>query len=154
MKFKGAFLKKFIPVTPKEKRHCQNFSYLDKPLLDSSSPCPSPTPIFQQLYQAVAYWERFLSDSPEKLRRKLSLDLGTKFGSSLDEPDETDDEHSIDTSPNVENMKKRHSVYFSEITETKKFGERRKSSPAELTLSEVKNKKQNFIKIRIIDDNS
>lgn len=116
----------------------------------SSSPCPSPSPIFQQLYQAVAYWERFLSDSPEKLRRKLSLDLGTKFG-SLDEPDETDDEHSYDNSPNVENMKKRHSVNFSEIT-GKKFDVRRKSSPAELTLSEDKNMKQNFIKIRINDD--
>lgn len=122
--------------------------------MDSSSPCPSPSPIFQQLYHAVAYCERFLSDSPEKCSRKLSLGhLSLKFG-SLDEPDETDDENSNDNSPSIENMKKRHSVNFCEITEDKKFFDRRKSSPAELTLSEDKNKKQNFIKIRIIDDNS
>lgn len=121
--------------------------------ISSQSPCPSPSPIFQQLYHAVAYWERFLSDSPEKLTRKLSHDLGLKFG-SLDEPDETDDEHSIDNSPSVENMKKRHSVNFSEITQDKKICDRRKSSPADLTLSEDKNKKQNLIKIRIFDDNS
>lgn len=119
----------------------------------SSSPCPSPSPIFQQLYNAVAYLERFLSDSPEKCSRKVSHDLGLKFG-SLDEPDETDDEHSNDNSPSIKNLKKRHSVYSSEITEDKKFCARRKSSPADLTLSEDKKKKQNFIKIRINDDNS
>lgn len=29
------------------------------------SQCPSPTPLFQQLYVAVAHWERVLADSPE-----------------------------------------------------------------------------------------
>lgn len=83
----------------------------------------------------------------------MSHDLGLKFG-SLDEPDETDDEHSNDNSPSIKNLKKRHSVHSSEITEDKKLCARRKSSPADLTLSEDKKKKPNFIKIRINDDNS
>lgn len=29
------------------------------------SPCPSPTPLFQQLYLAVAHWERVLAESPD-----------------------------------------------------------------------------------------
>lgn len=120
----------------------------------SSSPCPSPLPIFQQLYHAVAYWERILTDSPDSTR-KYSLDnnLGLKFG-SLDDPDETDDEHSNTNSPKIDKMKKRFSVNFAEISENKKHHERRKSSPADLTSSEDKNKKQSFIKIRIVDDNS
>lgn len=47
---------------------------------DPSSPCPSPTPLFQQLYAAVAHWERVLSGSPELLREvlgKYSPDSGT-----------------------------------------------------------------------------
>lgn len=35
------------------------------------SPCPSPTPLFQQLYAAVAHWERVLSGSPELLLEVL-----------------------------------------------------------------------------------
>lgn len=150
--FQGAIrdlvlLKKSIPVT------LENFSFLDKPLLhSSSSPCPSPLPVFQQLYHAVTYLERILSDSPDKCTRKYFLDnnLSLKFGSL----DETDDENSSNNSPRVESMKRGLSVNLSEINEIKDLYQRRKSSPAELPLSEDKNKKQNFIKIRIIDDNS
>lgn len=120
----------------------------------SSSPCPSPLPIFQQLSHAVAFWERILTDSPDNTR-KYSLDnnLGLKFG-SLDDPDGTDDEHSNNNTPKIDKMKKRFSVNFSEISEDNKIHKRRKSSPADLTSSEDKNKKQSFIKIRIVDDNS
>lgn len=30
-----------------------------------NSPCPSPTPIFQQLYLALANWDRLVSESPD-----------------------------------------------------------------------------------------
>lgn len=35
-----------------------------QPPLTGVSPCPSPTPFFQQLYHAVAYMEQELSESP------------------------------------------------------------------------------------------
>lgn len=62
------------------------------------SQCPSPTPLFQQLYVAVSHWERVLADTPELLieRHKIIKDLENiqtnKIYHSRDEGDETDDE--------------------------------------------------------------
>ncbi|XP_055645249.1 oxysterol-binding protein-related protein 8 isoform X2 [Toxorhynchites rutilus septentrionalis] len=55
-------LMKYLPPSPPNKQ------YLHVEPIEKSyprSPCPSPTPIFQQLYLAVAHWERYLRDSPD-----------------------------------------------------------------------------------------
>lgn len=88
------FLAKYIPATPPpsynraEPKKRKSIGILGSPLKGSSfegddesgaSPCPSPTPLFQQLYAAVSYWERMLAGSPELMREvlgKLSPDLG------------------------------------------------------------------------------
>lgn len=78
------FLAKYIPATPpppphdasaQRKRSLAVFGSPQKGSLDdggrSYSPCPSPTPLFQQLYAAVAHWERVLAGSPELMKEVL-----------------------------------------------------------------------------------
>lgn len=66
----------------------------------SPSPCPSPTPLFHQLYAAVAHWERVLAGSPELLKEvlgKYSPDLadGGGEGPGLDLRKKTASMHNL-----------------------------------------------------------
>uniref|UniRef100_A0A182MUS2 Oxysterol-binding protein n=1 Tax=Anopheles culicifacies TaxID=139723 RepID=A0A182MUS2_9DIPT len=69
------YLLKYLPPSPPEKNNLR-VETIEKSLPRSA--CPSPTPIFQQLYLAVAHWERYLRDSPEFFRCR-SVDVGGPF---------------------------------------------------------------------------
>ncbi|XP_035779935.1 oxysterol-binding protein-related protein 8-like isoform X1 [Anopheles albimanus] len=71
-----SYLLKYLPPSPPDKRNLR-VEPIEKSLPRSA--CPSPTPIFQQLYLAVAHWERYLSDSPDLLRCQ-SVDFGRGGG--------------------------------------------------------------------------
>ncbi|XP_058455547.1 oxysterol-binding protein-related protein 8 isoform X2 [Malaya genurostris] len=60
------YLLKYLPPSPPDDA---NLSVDPSKSPFPHSPCPSPTPIFQQLYLAVAHWERYLRDSPEFMRQ-------------------------------------------------------------------------------------
>lgn len=103
---KPQFLAKYIPPTPPP----ENRQSLIRPQTISRSvsrsPCPSPTPLFQQLYHAVSHWERIMADSPDELmaeKQKLIKDLEnlpkSKIYISRDDGDDTDDERSNEPSP-------------------------------------------------------
>ncbi|XP_035897955.1 oxysterol-binding protein-related protein 8 isoform X2 [Anopheles stephensi] len=67
-----SYLLKYLPPSPPEKQNLR-VEPIEKSLPRSA--CPSPTPIFQQLYLAVAHWERYLRDSPDFFRCR-SVDIG------------------------------------------------------------------------------
>lgn len=164
------FLKKYLPTTP-DKKYMRSLSPFDNIRFTPRSPCPSPTPIFQQLYHALSHWERIMSESPEQFQEKFrlldeKLKLETerygRFG-SLDEPDETDDEGSQnddnDENKSDNTLIKRSNSYLdlSGINEKSSSGhslgvagaslkERRKSSPADLI--DAKSGGQLFVKSR------
>uniref|UniRef100_A0A182JBS4 Uncharacterized protein n=1 Tax=Anopheles atroparvus TaxID=41427 RepID=A0A182JBS4_ANOAO len=88
------YLLKYLPPSPPDKRGLR-VEPIEKSLPRSA--CPSPTPIFQQLYLAVAHWERYLRDSPD-LFRSRSVDVGQQrmLQASPGEGDEEDeDEDSV-----------------------------------------------------------
>lgn len=100
---KPLFLAKYIPPTPPLESRSNHLNPSQShthngPASQYRSQCPSPTPLFQQLYVAVSHWERVLADSPELLieRQKIIKDLENvqpnKIYHSRDEGDETDDE--------------------------------------------------------------
>ncbi|XP_052868675.1 oxysterol-binding protein-related protein 8 isoform X1 [Anopheles cruzii] len=72
------YLLKYLPPSPPDKQNLR-VEPIEKSLPRSA--CPSPTPIFQQLYLAVAHWERYLRDSPEVLRCR-SVDFGHQLSTS------------------------------------------------------------------------
>lgn len=96
-----------------------------------NSPCPSPTPIFQQLYLALSHWDRLLAESPDlMLNEPGALDVnanGLQRSNSYN--------HSID----------------SDMIVTKSPVNRRRSYPANLTVHQNITK-QTAIKIRILND--
>lgn len=96
-----------------------------------NSPCPSPTPIFQQLYLALSHWDRLLAESPDlSLNESSALDVnanGLQRSNSYN--------HSIDSDKIVIN---------SPVN-------RRRSYPANLTVKRNVTK-QSAIKIRILND--
>lgn len=77
------FLAKYIPATPPPLKMSSEDGLKRRKMLfrrspshsrsgaDDNSPCPSPTPLFQQLYAAVSHWERVLAGSPELLKEVL-----------------------------------------------------------------------------------
>lgn len=77
---KPVFLAKYIPATPPPLNRSEDGSRQTPPLAlkqqgsvdeGRASPCPSPTPLFAQLYAAVAHWERVLAGSPDLLNEVL-----------------------------------------------------------------------------------
>ena len=95
-----------------------------------NSPCPSPTPIFQQLYLALSHWDRLLAESPDLLKEHSALDVnvnGLQRSNSFN--------HSIDSDKIV----------------TKSPINRRSSYPANLTVDRNMSK-QTAIKIMILND--
>lgn len=151
------FLKKYLPITP-DKKIARSLSPLDNIRFSPRSPCPSPTPIFQQLYHALAHWERIMSESPELIQQKirlfdekLKMQADNKFSNfgSLDDPDESDDEGSqnedYDNAQNNEIIIKKSNSFLN-LTELKDkssseyllevggaiLKERRRSSPGDL----------------------
>ena len=101
---KPIFLAKYIPPTPPQSRGTSNKDFQQSVL---RSQCPSPTPLFQQLYIAVSHWERVLADTPDLLKEKDKLirDLENlpqataSRSRSRDEGEDTDDECSAEASP-------------------------------------------------------
>lgn len=68
---KPVFLAKYIPATPPlsdDKRRPLSQGSSGGGAFGRESPCPSPTPLFNQLYAAISHWERVLADSPEVLK--------------------------------------------------------------------------------------
>ncbi|XP_041788178.1 oxysterol-binding protein-related protein 8 isoform X3 [Anopheles merus] len=94
------YLLKYLPPSPPEKKNLR-VEPIEKSLPRSA--CPSPTPIFQQLYLAVAHWERYLRDSPDffrcrsvdvggPLRRRMPSSSGTVSPAGADGDEEEDEE--------------------------------------------------------------
>lgn len=79
---------KYLPPSPPDKNNL-HVETIEKSF--PRSPCPSPTPIFQQLYLAVAHWERYLRDSPDFLRH-LSTESGVEQQSGSQSPAGIDDD--------------------------------------------------------------
>lgn len=106
-------------------------------ILFPNSPCPSPTPIFQQLYLALANWER-LSESPDYL----------KFSSHS---------YNDDVKPEMgkEKFVRSNSVDSSNINNNQSLAKvvvpRRKSNPVEISRVSTNNEmeKQSIVQIRI-----
>lgn len=105
-----------------------------------NSPCPSPTPIFQQLYLALSHWDRLLAESPDLLKQSSELDVNAN-ANGLQRSNSFN--HNID----------------SDKSGTKSPVNRRRSYPVNLTVNRNM-AKQTAIKIRILnhvddtDDNS
>lgn len=104
-------------------------------ILFPNSPCPSPTPIFQQLYLALANWER-LSESPDC--------------SKLSSHSQNDD---VEPEMGKEKIVRSNSVDSSNINQSlaKVVVPRRKSNPVEISRAATNNEmeKQSTVQIRI-----
>ncbi|XP_058811906.1 oxysterol-binding protein-related protein 8-like isoform X2 [Topomyia yanbarensis] len=115
------YLLKYLPPSPtdEENLHVEPGQSPFPP-----SPCPSPTPIFQQLYLAVAHWERYLRDSPEFMRHRDQYGSGTLSPSAI--PDDVFDE-----SGGAERRRNSLQVGLTPGGPTADEKIRRRSSPAE-----------------------
>ncbi|XP_038105461.1 oxysterol-binding protein-related protein 8 isoform X3 [Culex quinquefasciatus] len=137
------YLMKYLPPSPPDKRHLPVVS-IEKSQPRSS--CPSPTPIFQQLYLAVAHWERYLRDSPELFPRSPGrFDEDDQLRSGMLSP--SDDV--FDEAGDIGRRRSSLQVGFSparQVYSTPGEKQRRRSSPAEFS------KANSGITIRISDD--
>lgn len=101
-----------------------------------NSPCPSPTPYFQQLYLAVANWDRLMTDSPDYMKEKSPLFRDFDDGRKLPILKRAQSEYhsdNIDTNENDSLKNRRNSLQvlsFDDITHLEQ--QRRKSSPADI----------------------
>lgn len=133
---------KYLPPSPPDKRHLPVVS-IEKSQPRSS--CPSPTPIFQQLYLAVAHWERYLRDSPELFPRSPGrFDEDDQLRSGMLSP--SDDV--FDEAGDIGRRRSSLQVGFSparQVYSTPGEKQRRRSSPAEFS------KANSGITIRISD---
>lgn len=152
------FLAKYIPATPPpaiafDKRRQSTFG---SPTSSQGSragesgvppsPCPSPTPLFQQLYAAMSHWERLLADSPELLK-ELTV-LKGKYSPDRENEDDSDGGGGGDDGDVVVKMRtsSMHNLAVTdhELTVKKLAREesvRRKSSPGGLLLAAAMAKK-------------
>ncbi len=98
------------------------------------SPCPSPTPIFQQLYLALAKYERMFSDSPDPTM------LAKNEKAEIVEESETLQVRSRCNSLSSTN---------NEMDSIKINNGRRGSSPAHLSIEKIGKNLKPVVKIRI-----
>ncbi|XP_062558053.1 oxysterol-binding protein-related protein 8 isoform X3 [Armigeres subalbatus] len=146
------YLMKYLPPSPPGKNNL-HVEPIEKSF--HRSPCPSPTPIFQQLYLAVAHWERYLRDSPDFLRY-LSTESGVEPQSGAVTPAGIDDDvfDEDGTMHSVERRRGSLQVAFPLVSGNGKWEysdeerHRRRSSPAEFN----KECGTSGITIRISDD--
>nr|XP_029723351.1 oxysterol-binding protein-related protein 8-like isoform X2 [Aedes albopictus] len=140
------YLMKYLPPSPPDKNNLQ-VETIEKSF--RRSPCPSPTPIFQQLYLAVAHWERYLRDSPDFLRY-LSTESGVEQQSGSLSPAGIDDDVFDENGgfPSYERRRGSLQVGFSPGHDADEQRARRRSSPAEFN----KECGTSGITIRISDD--
>ncbi|XP_061497349.1 oxysterol-binding protein-related protein 8 isoform X2 [Anopheles gambiae] len=163
------YLLKYLPPSPPEKKNLR-VEPIEKSLPRSA--CPSPTPIFQQLYLAVAHWERYLRDSPDffrcrsvdvggPLRRRMPSSSGTVSPAGADGDEEEDEEvfrcgGRDDGTMLMAGGRRRNSYQVGTVAETSDTGKlmavngseklRRRSSPADFSQG------HHGITIRISDD--
>ncbi|XP_055542855.1 oxysterol-binding protein-related protein 8 isoform X2 [Wyeomyia smithii] len=137
------YLLKYLPPSPPDKNNLRV-----EPFKKSypRSPCPSPTPIFQQLYLAVAHWERYLRDSPEFIRHR-DADQDTLSPCSNDDvftehscSDQRRNSLQVGLSPGAS--------FDRDGAETRT---RRRSSPAEFNKQPGRLLSDNGITIRVLD---
>lgn len=129
-------LLKYVPPSPPEKYRPHSRYSVDCRRLSTiqRSPCPSPTPLFQHLYLAVAHWERCMSDSPDFIKDFFNLSHKDDAATAA-----TDDKalrkrsNSMDSFSETKRDAARATFSFS-----KKFQKnRRQSTPAAITSSKL-----------------
>lgn len=74
---------KFLPFLRVFTPRPNNIVIAGKKIYFPQSPCPSPTPAFQQLYMALAHIERLTQESPENLTSTIFNDFTEKRRSSM-----------------------------------------------------------------------
>ncbi|XP_065088867.1 oxysterol-binding protein-related protein 8 isoform X2 [Ochlerotatus camptorhynchus] len=121
------YLMKYLPPSPPESKTL-HVEPIEKSF--HRSPCPSPTPIFQQLYLAVAHWERYLRDSPDLLRYPNDQGTLSPAGTDDDVFDENDD-FSIGSRRGSLQVGYSPGPHGKLLESTDEQRQRRRSSPAE-----------------------
>uniref|UniRef100_A0A336KJY0 Oxysterol-binding protein n=1 Tax=Culicoides sonorensis TaxID=179676 RepID=A0A336KJY0_CULSO len=70
-------LLKYLPASPRTPKLRTTSLDSRRGSVYPNSPCPSPTPVFQHLYFALAQWERCLSESPDYIKDLFNLSKDT-----------------------------------------------------------------------------
>ncbi|CAL7946821.1 unnamed protein product [Xylocopa violacea] len=70
------------PTTPQRRLLSCPHSFTPSTANDPKSMCPSPTPMFQQLYHAVAYWDKQFRDTSPTPATDTEITLSSRFESS------------------------------------------------------------------------
>lgn len=106
------------------------FDFGDDNKTQKKSPCPSPTPVFQQLYLAIANYERLLSESPDSMKDNRGKNA--------------------DDSENIERRSRCNSLgSTNDISTLKVDGLRRGSSPGHISSDKIGMLVEPIVKIRI-----